>query len=335
MKTIILYHGDWDGIVSAWVAKKALMMGAVGGRLQRTPVKEEDIELEGVQYNQPFQMSISGADVYILDFSFPPDFMRTITEAAKRVTMIDHHVSAIKKWEGAPVPDNLKLVFDTEHAGCFLTYMYFFNNPEDPDDEHCIWEFPPLVAYAEDHDLWNFGLAFSREIRASMRGFNQSLEMCEKVNNTLVAGSIEGRDDPEYDAFILKGETIIEYQDHLVETAVRHAEQFEIAGYLCLGAQVPFDGLISLVAGTLAEKADEDRKGLFGLCWFKAKGNRWVYSLRSRGGDLFDVGEVARKMGGGGHPAAAGFSSDKPPTYFLAESVAARRKAEVEDGVDQ
>lgn len=336
MKTIILYHADWDGIVAAWVAKRALMHGAYRGRLLVEPVKESDIETYGVQYNQPFEVSVDGANVYVLDFSFPPDFMATIVEVANRVVMIDHHISAIKKWKGEDIDNDpkwakLKVEFDTGNAGCALTYWYFYHNPEDPDELDKLWE-SPLVWYAEDHDLWRFSMHNSREWRAVMRSMNQSFESCDKLHHAMELG--EGNRD--YDDMLAKGSAIIEYQDHLVETAVRHAEQYEIDGYLCLGAQVPFDGLISLVAGKLAEEAQEvgagtARSGMFGMCWFKAKGGRWVYSLRSRGSDdTFDVGQVAQRMGGGGHPAAAGFSSDKPPTEFLAENVRARREAEQE-----
>lgn len=47
--------------------------------------------------------------------------------------------------------------------------------------------------------------------------------------------------------------------------------------------------------------------GTFGLCYFYAGDKReWFCSLRSVG--HFDVSEIARKFGGGGHRNAAGFS---------------------------
>jgi oligoribonuclease NrnB/cAMP/cGMP phosphodiesterase (DHH superfamily) len=319
MRYIIVHHGDWDGIVAAWVCKQAL---------QGRKVADEDIEVYGIQYKQPFEVDITGAVVYILDFSFPPDVFWPMFESAKRVVMLDHHQTALEAWyknhpENRTQKDAFaKYVYEGDIsiwiadgvAGCELTWRWFYKNER----------MPQLVQYAADHDLWKFALADSHKVRAIMRSYKQSLESCDILDALL-----EGQEG-SWDEAMAEGKAIMRYQDGLVETAVRHAEQFEIGGVLCLGTQVAFDGLISLVAGKLAETAEEERKGFFGFCWFKSKGHMYVYSLRSRGD--FDVSEVAKKMGGGGHAKAAGFSTNLPPTKFLAAYVEARRKAEVENG---
>jgi nanoRNase/pAp phosphatase (c-di-AMP/oligoRNAs hydrolase) len=46
----------------------------------------------------------------------------------------------------------------------------------------------------------------------------------------------------------------------------------------------------------------------FAACFFQVD-NGWVYSLRSSNG--FDVSELAKSMGGGGHQAASGLKSDQ------------------------
>jgi nanoRNase/pAp phosphatase (c-di-AMP/oligoRNAs hydrolase) len=43
--------------------------------------------------------------------------------------------------------------------------------------------------------------------------------------------------------------------------------------------------------------------------WFQNAEGKYVYSLRSRHG--FDVSELAKKFGGGGHAGAAGFTVSK------------------------
>jgi len=315
MKHIVIHHGDWDGIVAAWVCKQAL---------QGQKVADEDIEVYGIQYNQPFEVSITGAVVYILDFSFPPNVFWKMFETAARVVMLDHHQTALEAWsknhpENRTQKDAFKKYVSEGDisiwikdgvAGCELTWRWFYENEP----------MPLLVEYAADHDLWQFKAQDSHLVRAVMRSYKQSLESCD-----LLDALLEGREGSWSEA-MAEGTAILRYQDGLVETAVRHAEQFEIDGVLCLGAQVAFDGLISLVAGKLAEEAVDKVKGNFGLCWFKAEGDhKWVYSLRSREGGI-DVSTVAKRMGGGGHAKAAGFSSEHPPTYFLATVVEARRK---------
>jgi oligoribonuclease NrnB/cAMP/cGMP phosphodiesterase (DHH superfamily) len=313
MRHVIIHHGDWDGIVSAWVCKQALQ--------GQEKVAEEDIEVYGIQHNQPFAVDFTGATVWILDFFYPPEAFWTIFETAAKVTMIDHHIKALEKWAKAHeqylrddgvfehrVQENVDIYIQDGVAGCMLTWQWFYQDEEPP----------MLVEYAADHDLWKFELPDSHEVRAIMRSYKQSLESCD-----ILDAKLEGREG-SWNEMIAEGQAIIRYQDGLVETACRHAEQFEIAGTLCLGTQMALDGLISLVAGQLAETAVEDSKGLFGLCWFKARGGKYVYSLRSRGD--FDVGTLADKMGGGGHTNAAGFSCETPPTEFLAEVVEARRR---------
>ncbi len=318
MKHIVLYHSDWDGIVSAWVAKQAL---------QGQSVPDDKIEIYGIQYNQPFDVSITGAIVYILDFAFPPEVFWVMFDGAKKVVMIDHHKTALEAWANAHpecqtgidkfkkyVSENdISVWIKDGVAGCELTWRWFYEN-ETP---------PALVEYAADHDLWKFEQPDSHEVRAVMRSYKQSLESCDLLDALLNGNWAE---------VLAEGRAIMRYQNSLVETAVRHAEQFEIDGVLCLGTQMASEGLISLVAGKLAEKAVEDIKGNFGLCWFKAEGDhKWVYSLRSRA-DRMDVSAIAKRMGGGGHAKAAGFSSEYPPTHFLAETVEARRREEDEDG---
>jgi nanoRNase/pAp phosphatase (c-di-AMP/oligoRNAs hydrolase) len=51
------------------------------------------------------------------------------------------------------------------------------------------------------------------------------------------------------------------------------------------------------------------------MSWWQRADGKFQYSLRSRnhlkeGDDSFDVSELAKLMGGGGHKNAAGFESD-------------------------
>lgn len=97
---------------------------------------------------------------------------------------------------------------------------------------------------------------------------------------------------PEID---LGNDTFCRYDKHMHQIIIRHVLPNP-------RADRPFAA--SEVAGELAEKTD------FGACYFEVAQGRWQYSLRSRG--KFDVSEVAKIFGGGGHKGAAGFTVDAP-----------------------
>ena len=69
----------------------------------------------------------------------------------------------------------------------------------------------------------------------------------------------------------------------------------------CAIANAPYS-FASEVAGEIAGQDGTE----FGACYFEVEQNRFQYSLRSRGD--FDVSEIAKKFGGGGHKNAAGFT---------------------------
>ena len=71
--------------------------------------------------------------------------------------------------------------------------------------------------------------------------------------------------------------------------------------------------------GRLLEKNPD---ALFAAGYFQRADRKWQFSLRSREG--FDVSEVAKKYGGGGHAPAAGFEvTILPWEHFEMQEVAA------------
>ena len=84
----VLYHADCpDGFGAAYAAW--LRFGSAAG-------------YRAMHHGEPWEMAeIAGHDVYILDFSFPPDLLEAIARLATSVTQIDHHASARQPWRSA------------------------------------------------------------------------------------------------------------------------------------------------------------------------------------------------------------------------------------------
>lgn len=75
MKTICIHHNDLDGRCSAAILQAAI----------NTPV-----EMWETDYSKAPPPIEPGDIVWILDFSYKPDVMRSIVETADTVVWIDH-----------------------------------------------------------------------------------------------------------------------------------------------------------------------------------------------------------------------------------------------------
>ena len=305
----IIHHADWDGIVAAWVVVNE----------KKQPGRT--FKLYAINYGQSPPNIPEFDNVYILDFAFPPEVFKTFCKTRTgHVVMLDHHKTAVEAWQDAGkateavgcdefkgirfITGNVdhEVIFHDGEAGCVMTELYLHGYYAPEDD----WRSPgraALIAYAADHDLWLFKEPNSKAIRAAMHSYPQTLKSCNELHSKL---------NTDFRGLVVDGEAILRLMEQQMASAVRHAELMSIRGYRCWAAQVPFDGLISEVAGRLAGKSD----ATFGVCWFKLQGNKWNYSLRSR--DDFDVSDVAKQFpGGDGHTKAAGFQTNISPVEFL------------------
>jgi oligoribonuclease NrnB/cAMP/cGMP phosphodiesterase (DHH superfamily) len=212
--------------------------------------------------------------------------MAKIAEVADKVVVLDHHITAKNELTNWPnKPDNVEVVFNMEASGAYLAWWRFAAT-----DEAC----PLIVAYAQDHDLWQFKLPNSRQIRAWLQtvpreGFaavdrandllTDSFPMCVAVGHALEQATQERC-----------------YQIANISTA--HCEgKYRVANTT---------SDMSEVGSYLLERFPECEVSMTYFDDLKTGTRR--FSLRSRNGG-FDVSELAKSLGGGGHASAAGFET--------------------------
>lgn len=273
-RPMVIYHGNCpDGFTAAWVARKAL---------------GPDCDFIPASYGQA-PPDVAGRPVYILDFSYKRPVMLDIVSRTHRLVILDHHKTAQAELDGFAdecirayglIPPHV--VFDMEKSGAMLAWDHFFPDVEPP------W----LIRYVEDRDLWRWSLAASREINAALASYPRTFEQWDHFG-----GSDLGHVRPWLAS---EGAAILRYQDQLVDSICRGAKDEDLAGYRVKVANTSV--LFSEVAGRLAEG------GLFGAAWFVRRDGKLQWSLRSRGD--FDVSEIAKRFGGGGHRNAAGFETE-------------------------
>jgi len=260
---LILYHAECDdGFGAAYAAWLSLGDGA---------------EYQPVAYGDRIEPDrLGGRQVFILDFSFPPDVLGEMAQQAAKIVLLDHHKSAAAQWNNIVPAANVELNFDMDRSGAQMAWDYF----------HAGSARPALIDHIGDRDLWRFTLADTKAFCAGLSLIPTSFESWQ------VAAA-----HPEN--LVTKGHTVLEVLQRQIDSALRK----ELRPVTLCGHQ----GLATNAIGNTSEigQAIAKRSGTFSLTFF-IKGEEAICSLRSIA--PFDVSTIATHYGGGGHAQASGFT---------------------------
>jgi hypothetical protein len=256
----VIYHDNcYDGFTAAWVAKRA-RPGAV---------------LLPANHGLPIPEVPVGADVYMIDISFPRSLMEVMRQT-NNLRVLDHHKTAEAALDGFP-----NCVFDMERSGAMLSWNEFYPGETAP------W----LVAYTQDRDLWRFNLPMSQEVGAFIESFPRELEAYDELSMLL---------ERELAQCAEIGASILRMKRQKIEEVATNAFFGQIAGH-----KVPIVNtacFFSEVANRLCILYPDLP---FAAYYFRRNDGVTQFGLRSTNG--FDVSEIAKVYGGGGHRAASGF----------------------------
>lgn len=229
-----------------------------------------------VQYNQPVPEIPESVEVlYIVDFSYDRATCEALAArfGVDMIVILDHHKTAEKNLVGLPFA-----TFDQEKSGAVLAWEHMYPFMPVPD----------ILRYVQDRDLWKFELPKSKEINAYI---------------ATLPNEFEAWDSFDLGTAMHCGQAIIAFQEQQICRAIRNMRLATIAGY-----QVPVVNLsdnISEVGNELCKRFPEY---LFSASYCDRSDGQRSWSLRSIGD--FDVSDIAKKFGGGGHRNAAGFTTD-------------------------
>jgi oligoribonuclease NrnB/cAMP/cGMP phosphodiesterase (DHH superfamily) len=229
--------------------------------------------------------SYRGATVVFVDIAPPPRALRPLGEAAEKLIVLDHHVSARDRIQSDPelVPALERgghvIHFDLQHSGAAMAWEHFH-----PDEA-----LPELLRYVEDQDLWRWKLPATREVNAAISLSDHSFAVWEELAATSV------------DELASVGAPIVRANRILVERALDEAHSISLGQHRV--EAVNASAQRSHIGHELASRA------LFGVpcgAVYRVAGQRVDVSVYSVGD--FDVSALAGDFGGGGHRNAAGFS---------------------------
>ena len=220
---------------------------------------------------------VTGSDVLVVDFSYPRAVLTSMKEKAASLSVLDHHKTARQELEGLDFCH-----FDMARSGAGLAWDELFTGVKRP----------PLIDYVEDRDLWRWQLAESREVSAWISSWKREFEGWKKLDEDLRLR----RGDA-----VREGAAILRALDGYVEGLSDKGRVCRVGDH-----SVPVINTTHATSELVGALAKEHP---FAVGWFEREDGKFVYSLRSRGD--FDVSEVAKQFGGGGHRNAAGFTVDR------------------------
>ncbi|MEX2410306.1 MAG: DHHA1 domain-containing protein [Candidatus Paceibacterota bacterium] len=218
---------------------------------------------------------VEGKIVYMVDFTFLKEVFEQIQNNAEKVIAIDHHET---------VEQVTKLADDYSYAvnnsAAVLTWKYF--NPDK--------SVPRFLLYVEDQDIWNFDLAKSKEILSFMDSQDMNFETWDDLINKF-------EDDDEFEKILEIGDHILSFKERAINRVSSRAYLVSFEGHKTLA--INSSSFMSELGYELYTKVPP-----IAIVWYEQKEGIKV-SLRSDGSA--DVGSIAKKYGGGGHRASAGF----------------------------
>ncbi len=180
---VVFYHSNCtDGFSGAWAAWKKF-----GGKadyvawVHQTPLPP-----------------LKGKELYFIDICPREDEVKRLLAANRRVTAIDHHVTA-----EAAVKMTDRYSYALEHSGAVLAWLYF----------HPGRETPKLLRYVEDHELFLKKMSHTDAVHAYLDLFNFEFRLWSRFARDFEKRSLEKK-------YVAVGKLILKHEQKLVERIV-------------------------------------------------------------------------------------------------------------------
>ena len=322
MNIAIIYHdADFDGKLSNEVCRYWLKLLHPSATIHSygwdygRPVPDDEarthrITVEGGLANTTFQWSDYDA-IYIVDLSV--DELMARPELREKIVWIDHHKSAIKKWDNqAPRLGDVEppVIFAGIRidgvAACRLCWCWFtWPNPADPaSDIAAKQDFidrkvdePTLIRLAGEYDVWDHRDPDGKALQFGLRALSER-DMSRLVENQF-AGVPTG---VKLDDVIEQGYAIKSYVDKQAdEYSAAYAHTIKWEGLTFCALNIGQRGNSDLLRGGIKPEHD----ACFAWRW---TGDAVTVSLyHAPGREHLDLSKIAVKHGGGGHKGACGF----------------------------
>lgn len=252
--------------------------GFTAAWVAKNHLPENDTEFFPVSYGD-VAPDVTGKHVYIVDFSYPRLVLEEMKSSAASLIVLDHHKTAEANLAGLDY-----CIFDMKRSGAQLAWNHFNGGAT-----------PLLVQYVQDRDLWNWVLPESHAINSWISSYPMDFKTWNMLDVALQI---------DFKGCVEAGYHIERYYKQKVAEIIKESKLIELAGYTIPVVNCPYS-FGSSVANELLKKYPD---APFSAYYFDRADGEQQWGLRSNG---FDVSEIAKQFGGGGHQRAAGFIKGK------------------------
>lgn len=316
---IVFYHKNCcDGLFAAYVSwlanKDSTLLVPVDHRDKDKLTVENILEktiLEDFENLKAFSCftgnlasvsaDLSKVSVFIVDFSFSPEVLEYLASLFKRVVLLDHHETTVRRlceaypdgWVGRngiiridPLP-NLTICLDSNHCGSYMAYQYFHGR----DGETV----PRYLELVNDHDLHKKQYKETEFFVAAVMA--HGCETIRKLDNLIKRGTDALIDDGFLPVKIRRDRTYSSISRRTEATITHGKKKYRVA-------LVNTNLDISTPVGEiLVTKFGYD----IGISYSIVTPTVVAFSTRSKAplSTLF----LSEHFGGGGHKQASGFSA--------------------------
>lgn len=297
----ILTHNDLDGYSAAYVVQEHF--------------GEENCDISHYNYDREpdFSGITEGDRVVITDYSLTNEQYRQLLDlvgAFGSVTWIDHHITAIKRYNDDPELE-LKGIHSTRFCGAALAYLFYEANVTQSEIDRMAYDqllemLPYWLQLVDAWDCWKV----DSPVRKDAELLNMAL-----ANQLSIPLIDEMVNNPErIDEYIETGRTYEEFRDSWAEH-FREKYMFDrmLSGWLF---NTPRDVKVCVLnIGCASSKYFGELISEYDVCITECfNGEQWVVSFYSEKEDI-DCSYAANVFGGGGHKGAAGctFNQQQPP----------------------
>ena len=302
------YHLDADGKAAGRMVKQYL---------KHDDPTEQFIPINyGMDFFKLYGEMIPGETVYIVDYSIDPHEMIKLLSNGMKVTWIDHHKTAIEKYDGFIKP--IRGIRVDGISGCMLTYLYLTqstdggNGPIKEITNEGMLEAPRYIHLINDYDLWQFHFAnATKDFVMAFNTYDYSPESREWAGMER---------DSEVDLLIKQGMFMRRYREswaknymdfgyeikwHDVPSGQNFIEDDVVPVYNCYVVN------LGLCNSSYFDSLPEGKYDIY--IAFSYKKDHWSISMYSK---TVDVGAICKRYGGGGHKGAAGFTTKDYPKFL-------------------
>lgn len=321
MNIAIIHHdADWDGKLSNEVCRYWLKklhpdaaIHSYGWDYGRpcpvaSQLARDEGTIKGVCGNWP-----DYDQIYIVDLSV--DELMAREELRSKIIWIDHHKSAIEKWDG-PLPSANELRIAPIFTGCRidgvaacrLCWQWFtdrgcskyqiLSTKQDFIDRKV--REPRLIRLAGEYDIWDHRDPDAKTLQFGLRACSDR-ELCDVIQQQF-------EDTPEGYGILCNviegGRMIKSYCDkNDAEYAAAFAHTIHWKGLTFCALNIGKRGNSDLLNGAIRPEHD----ALFAWRYDGKTGNCIVSLYHAPGKEHHDLSLIATQMGGGGHRGACGF----------------------------